>query len=183
MGLIDLQIDRHVKRNSRRGFGRCRFSFLLHYIQYLSIPLHANKQLRRHLPNPFLGYPCTQKFADRITTKGIGFSQHITIDEIYYIIFMDRKQSKIYKVIDRQIDRQIDTQTCTQIVASELTAEGCGGGFAWSLTWLLTPKHITPLNKSIHFFNKNNNKNLSCPMSMELANNRRFFSVHCCTGE
>ena len=41
-GLIDFEMDRLVKRNSRRGFGRCRLSFLLHYINYLSIPLQTN---------------------------------------------------------------------------------------------------------------------------------------------
>ena len=43
--------------NSRKGFGRCRLSCLLHYINYLPIP-SAHKQLIRHLPNPFREIPC-----------------------------------------------------------------------------------------------------------------------------
>ena len=43
--------------SSRKGFGKCRLSCLLHYIHYLSIPF-ANKQLRRHLPNPLRELPC-----------------------------------------------------------------------------------------------------------------------------
>ena len=31
-----------IQENSRKGFGRCRLSFLLHYTHYLSIPLHTN---------------------------------------------------------------------------------------------------------------------------------------------
>ena len=33
-----------VKWNSRKGFGRNRFSCLLHHIHYLSIPLHTNNR-------------------------------------------------------------------------------------------------------------------------------------------
>ena len=34
--------DSLIQRNSRKGFGRCRLSCLLQYIQYLSIPLNTN---------------------------------------------------------------------------------------------------------------------------------------------
>ena len=40
--LVPFNVKNYILGNSQKGFGRCFISCLLHYIHYLSIPLHTN---------------------------------------------------------------------------------------------------------------------------------------------
>ena len=61
-----------IQGNLRKGFGS-HLSYLLHYIHTLSIYPYAHKQLRRHLANPFLEFPCIRNIIN------LGCSTHIVL--------------------------------------------------------------------------------------------------------
>ena len=52
---VEKYVD-HIQGNLRKGFGRCRLSCLLHYMHYLSIPLHT-ETAETTAPEPFPWIP------------------------------------------------------------------------------------------------------------------------------
>ena len=74
-----------VQGNSYKGCGRCRLSCLLHYIYYLSIPLHTNSwdDISRTL---FVNYPVAYSIYGRLSPNSGSTSENrIMFDWIIFL--------------------------------------------------------------------------------------------------
>ena len=96
--------DLQIQGNSRKGFGRCLFSCLLHYVHYLSIPLHTNSwdDISRTL---FVNFQILNIFLDD-SLELLTFLQRTYCslhDEVYL------KEEKVYFSVDERFVTAVST--------------------------------------------------------------------------